>query len=58
MQVVKYPQPKINEVATLDQLKELIKEAAKNQVDYITQPSHTYVKLYSYVIDRLKMPTS
>lgn len=58
VQVVKYPQPKINEVATPDQLKELIKEATKDQVDYIIQPSLTYVKPYSYTIDRLKMPTS
>ncbi|KAK5785533.1 hypothetical protein PVK06_040126 [Gossypium arboreum] len=57
VQVVKYPQPKINEVATPDQLKELIKEDIKDQVDYIIQPSHTYAKPYSYTIDHLKMPT-
>ncbi|KAH1039523.1 hypothetical protein J1N35_041266 [Gossypium stocksii] len=57
VQVVKYHQPPINEVVTTDQLKELIKEVIKDQVDCVTKPSYIYSK-YSYRIDRLKMPAN
>ena len=47
---------KISEVVTTSQLKDLIKEAIKDQVDSITQPSYTYAKPYSPRIDHLRMP--
>ena len=46
---------KISEVVTTSQLKDLIKEAIKDQVDSITQPSYTYAKPYSPRINRLRM---
>ena len=51
-------QPKSNEMVTPNQLKELIKEAIKNQVKSVIQPSYTYAKPYSQRIDRLRMPGS
>ena len=39
--------PKPNEMVTPNQLKELIKEAIKNQMENVIQPSYTYTKLYS-----------
>ncbi|TYH19987.1 hypothetical protein ES288_A05G396200v1 [Gossypium darwinii] len=44
IQVAKDHQPTINKVITTNQLKELIKEVVKDQVDYVTQPSYTYTK--------------
>ena len=55
---VKESQPKANEMVTPNQLKELIKEVIKDQVETIIQPSYTYAKPYSQRIDRLRMPTS
>ena len=40
-------QPKSNEMVTHNQLKELIKEAIKDQVKSVIQPSYTYAKPYS-----------
>ena len=56
--VAKESQPKANEMVTPNQLKELIKEAIKDQVETVIQPSYTYAKPYSQRIDRLRMPTS
>lgn len=39
--------PKINKVVIANQIKELIKKAVKDQVDCVTQLSHTYDKSYS-----------
>ncbi|KAF2296998.1 hypothetical protein GH714_014335 [Hevea brasiliensis] len=41
-----------------NQLKDLIKEAIKDQFDGITQPSYSYVKPYSPKIDLMKMPVN
>ena len=38
---VKESQPKANEMVTPNQLKELIKEAIKDQVESVIQPSYT-----------------
>ena len=43
----KESQPKANEMVTPNQLKELIKEAIKDQVESVIQPSYTYAKPYS-----------
>ncbi|KAK5784822.1 hypothetical protein PVK06_039360 [Gossypium arboreum] len=40
VQVVKHPQPTINEVVNTDQFNELIKEVFEDQVNYVTQPSY------------------
>ena len=40
---------------TVDQLKDLVKQAVKGQVESINQPSYTYAKLYSQRIDLMKM---
>lgn len=40
VQVVKHPQPTINEVVNADQFNELIKEVFEDQVNYVTQPSY------------------
>ena len=32
---------------TINQLKDLVKEAIKDQVESVTQPLYTYAKLYS-----------
>ncbi|KAG4139321.1 hypothetical protein ERO13_D07G184901v2, partial [Gossypium hirsutum] len=56
VQVAKDPRPIINEVVTANQFKEFIKEAIKDQVDCVTQPSYTYAKPYPYRINSLKMP--
>ena len=40
-------QPKPNEMVTPNQLKELIKEAIKDQVESVIEPSCTYAKPYS-----------
>ena len=45
-------------MVTPNQLKELIKEAIKDQVESVIQPSYTYAKPYSQRIDRLRMPRS
>ncbi|MBA0826473.1 hypothetical protein Goarm_011319 [Gossypium armourianum] len=58
VQFSKDPQPTINEVVTTNQLKELIKETIKDQVECVTQPSYTYAKMYFYMIDHLKMLAS
>ena len=41
-----------------DQLRDLIKEAVKDQVESISQPSYSYVKPYSKKIDLMKMPAN
>ena len=51
-------QPKSNEMVTPNQLKELIKEAIKDQVESVIQPFYTYTKPYSQRIDHLRMPVS
>ena len=43
----KESQPKANKMVTLNQLKELIKEAIKEQVESVIQHSYTYTKPYS-----------
>ncbi|KAL1086828.1 hypothetical protein V6Z11_D08G141300, partial [Gossypium hirsutum] len=58
VQFSKDPQPTINEVVTTNQLKELIKEIIKDQVECVIQPSYTYAKMYFYKIDHLKMLAS
>ena len=40
-------QPKPNEMVIPNQLKELIKEAIKDQVESVIQPSYTYANPYS-----------
>ena len=44
---VKDSQQKLSEAVIASQLKDLIKEAIKDQVDSVTQPSYTYAKPYS-----------
>ena len=44
-------QQKLSEAVTASQLKDLIKEAIKDQVDSVIQPSYTYAKPYSQRID-------
>ena len=51
-------QPKSNEMVTPNQLKELIKEAIKDQVESLIQLLYIYTKPYTHRIDRLRMPTS
>ena len=46
----------ISEVGATSQLKDLIKESIKDQVDRVTQPSYIYAKPYSPRIDCLRMP--
>ncbi|MBA0583900.1 hypothetical protein Gorai_014741 [Gossypium raimondii] len=58
VQFSKDPQPTINEVVTTNQLKELIKETIKDQVECVIQPSYTYAKMYFYRIDHIKMLAS
>ena len=43
----KESRPKANEMVTPNQLKELLKEAIKDQVESVIQPSYTYAKPYS-----------
>ena len=43
---------------TVDQLKDLVKEAIKGQLESINQPSCTYAKPYSHRINIMKMPAN
>jgi len=43
-------------IFTMNQLKELIKEAITDQVESSVQPSYSYVKPYTQRIDLLRMP--
>jgi hypothetical protein len=43
-------------IFTMNQLKELIKEAITNQVESSVQPSYSYAKPYTQQIDLLRMP--
>jgi len=45
-------------IFTINQLKELIKEAITDQVESSIQPSYSYAKSYTQRIDLLKMPLS
>ena len=56
--LAKDPQVVANGTINANQLKDLIKEAVKDQVESVTQPSYTYAKPYSKRINLMRMPTN
>ena len=56
--ITKELQPKANAMVTLNQLKKLIKETIKYQVESVSQLFYTYAKPYYQRIDCLRMPSS
>ncbi|KAL9384216.1 hypothetical protein Peur_024539 [Populus x canadensis] len=58
IEVVKNVRSITDGIFTINQLKELIKEAITDQVESSIQPSYSYAKPYTQRIDLLKMPLS